>query len=480
MNSKNLKKNKIILSIGISTYNRPEHILERVSDFKNLGYLNNPEVQIIIHDNNSDIKYHCIKIKNIQKLYKNLSFIRSPRNIGMAKGCYKILLRAKGEWITILGDDDPICMKSSKLKKILEKCSNHDHIYFTTKEFVAGKVVPLDWFPKIKIGTYTPSQICAKTGFTTCFAHLASHCFRKQNNMAKKWEASHKKTAFYGHCIMLIENYKKSFATGKTMAAWRSGNERISKSMQKFIALELHNLFSNPNSETLRKFLRLNPANVRKEGVFPLKNYVHHPFIEPILRYEKTTKNERIRLQHVNGLQFNPASNVFICPAAAENKKESSCVFVEKNSISPKSFGKSGIGFRCDPGAKNEDIGSIVRQMGLTGKIYMKGRPVSSLMLLAKHCDSVNKKALWKIKAYVIVFFSFLMYGFEDFNLSKIILNYFDRPQKNLYGVIHAFERTCRLTCKKVFFRDGASALKKNSPAIILRRNNRRISCQTS
>jgi GT2 family glycosyltransferase len=78
-------------------------------------------VQIIIHDNDSTNKEHCLTIRNIQKRVTNLELIESSPNIGMVKGCWKIISNAKGDWIALLGDDDPIIMKCSNFLSHIKK-----------------------------------------------------------------------------------------------------------------------------------------------------------------------------------------------------------------------------------------------------------------------------------------------------------------------------------------------------------------------
>jgi hypothetical protein len=72
-------------------------------------------------------------------------------------------------------------------------------------------------------------------------------------------------------------------------------------------------------------------------------------------------------------------------------------------------------------------------------------------MLLAEYCNARIRKKIWKMQAYAVVLFSAVMYGVEEFNIARVIFNYFKRPQKNLYGIIRSLERTCRIALKKMF-----------------------------
>jgi hypothetical protein len=443
---------KLLLTIGIPTYNRPDHLNERLLDLEKLGYFNHPEVQIIIHDNDSDNKDHCLKIKNLQNTFANLILIQSSPNIGFVRGVEKILLAAKGAWITLLGDDDPIVLHCSHFLSLIEKNKRNDHLYFRTMEYENGQAGKVSWFPKLKAGNYSPSELCAKTGFTTHFAHLAAHSFRNKKNLPKLWRKAHQKSAFYGHCIMFIENYKSSFFSGKTVAAWRSGNERISSQSVILMIMELRNLFKYPPTKAIRKFMRLNPRDVRKEGTFHLMNCIKHPRLEFIERYEHLPKNERITLQDVRPQQFNPENDVCIFPTRKSKTRNLSCVFYQKNSKrNKKAFNNAAVVYMCGPFATLESICNIVRKMELTGTILLNDKAVSPLMLLAEYCNARIRKKIWKMQAYAVVLFSAVMYGVEEFNIARVIFNYFKRPQKNLYGIIRSLERTCRIALKKMF-----------------------------
>ena len=446
-----LKKMKTLLTIGIPTYSRSDHMNERLIDLEKLGYFNHPDVQIIIHDNDSKKKDHCLRIKDLRKTIRNLVLIESSPNIGMVKGCYKILNKANGEWIALLGDDDPIIIRCNDFLSIIRKNKKCDHLYFRTKETQGGQVRKVSWFANLKKGNYTPSEICAKTGFTTHFAHLAAHCFRNKNNLAKIWMASHNKCTFYGHCIMFLENYKRSFYSGKTVSAWRSGNERVSSQFNILMNMELRNLFKYPPTNAIRNFMDLNPRDVRKEGTFPLLNHLNNPRLSFIDRYEHLPKDERIILQEVRPMKFDLRNTVCIDPLEKNKRENFSCVFYQKKDTAKKqTFGNAAVVFMCGPSVRVENIFNIAREMELTGAILLGIKPLSSLMLLAEYCNSNTRKKLWRIHACAILLFSLLMYGLEEFNIPRIVWNYFKRPQKGFYRIIRHSERACRITVRRL------------------------------
>ena len=440
-----------LLAIGIPTYNRTDHLNERLIDLKKLGYFNHPEVQIIVHDNDSQDKKHIYEIRMLQKKVENLLLIESRPNVGMVKGCEKIIRASHGKWIILLGDDDPIILKCAHFLKLIKKNKKSDHLYFRTKEYKGGEAREVSWFPKLMAGKYSPSELCAKTGLTTHFAHLAAHCFRNKKNMAKLWLKAHQNSAFYGHCLMLIENYKSTFYSGKTVAAWRSGNERVSNEISIMMKMEIKKLFEDPPTNAFRNFIKLNPSNVRREGTFPLQNSSKNQELEFIQKNEGLSNKEKIILQEVRPMQYDPNNNICIYPSSASKSGHFSCLFYRSNRTKKKkSFDKAAVVFRCGQSVRLESICHIIRNMEFSGKILLKNKTVSPLMLLAEYCNSQTRKRLWKIQAYAIVLASFLMYGAEEFNIPKIIFNYFKRPQRNFYGFVRLLERTCRISLRKM------------------------------
>jgi glycosyltransferase involved in cell wall biosynthesis len=441
------------LTIGFPTYNRAEHLKERLNELEKLDYLKNPEIEIVIHDNNSVDKSHCQLIKNLQAKITNMYLLESSSNIGMVHGCYKILKAAQGQWIALLGDDDPIVIKSFDFLSLIRKKKKCDHLYFRTKEYENGQARKVSWFPKLKAGNYRPIEICAKTGFTTHFAHLAAHCFRNRENLAKMWIQSHERCMSYGHCIMFLENYKSSFFSGKTIAAWRSGNERVSSEMNILLNMELRNLFKYPPTETIKNFIKLNPSNVRKEGTFPLISCINNPELRFIDQVECLPKDERITLQEVRPQQFNPKNDVCIYPTGKSKVRHFSCIFYQNNGkTNSASFNNAAVVYMCGPSARLESIYDIVRKMELSGKILLNGKAVSPIMLLSAYCKAAMRKKTWKMRAYAIVLFSVVMYGVDEFNITRVILNYFKIPQKGFYGLIRSLERACRIALKKMLF----------------------------
>jgi len=436
---------KPLLTIGIPTYNRPDHINERLLDLEKMGFFNRPEVQIIVHDNDSTKKVHCQKIRTIQKKVTNLELIESAPNIGMVKGCYKILSIAKGGWITLLGDDDPIIMKCSNFLELIKKRKYSDHLYFKTLVHEKGKISELSWFPKLKVGSYSTSELCAKAGFTTHFAFLGSHCFRNKKGIAGIWMKSHVRCMFYGHCIMLLENYRNSCYTGKTVAAWTSGNERISTQLNILRHLELRNLFKYPPSKAMRDFMRQKPREVVKQGHFPLLDHIAHPVVKFVNDYEQLPKNYRITLNEVSAILMNPLKKVVICRNGKSKIEDASCIFTS-DSHNKKSNYKGSIVFSLGPLVHTSEIIRIIAKLHLRGPIFFNGTNVSEVSLLMGYPRQIT--ILRRISELAFVMSIILLYGAERLDLRQIMINYFTRPRKGLYKIINALERVIRQAAK--------------------------------
>ena len=450
---------KPLLTIGIPTYNRADHLNARLLDLEKLGYFNHPEVQIIVHDNDSKEKTHCLRIKNLQKIVKNLLLIESAPNIGMVKGCWKIISNAKGDWVTLLGDDDPIIMKCSYFLNLIRTNKDSDHLYFRTKEHKKGKISRAFWFPKLKTGNYKTSSLCAKTGFTTHFAFLGSHCFRNKRRMAEIWIKSHMSCMFYGHCVMLLENYKKSFYSQKSIAAWTSGNERISTQLNIWRHLELRNLFKYPPSKAIREFTLLKPWEVVEQGRNPLLNHITHPEVKFINDYEQLPKKSRIILRKVSTISLNPLSKIVIKGNNKKEKEEASCIFISESNAENSSF-QASIVFSLGSLVETSEIIRIIAKLHLRGPIFLNGTEISDTYLLIGYLKP--RAVLRKLLELAFIMRTILLYGFEGLDKRQIVINHFTRPRKGLYMIVNALERAIRNTTKTLLSPKNYYETKKN------------------
>ena len=446
---------KLLLTIGIPTYNRSDHLNARLLDLEKLGYFNHPEVQIIIHDNDSTKKEHCLTIRSIQKRVTNLELIESSQNIGMVKGCYKILSTAKGDWITLLGDDDPIIMKCSYFLTLIKKNKNSDHLYFRTKIHENGKIVQVPWFPRLKIGNYKTGKICAKAGFTTHFAFLGAHCFRNKQKMAEIWLKSHSRCMFYGHCVMFLENYKKSFYTEKTVAAWASGNERITKQQNLLRHLEVATLLKNAPSKKIKQFIRLKPLEVVKQGTFPLIIHATHPQIDLFNRLSSLKDGKSIKLKKIKVLNFNSNGAIHIFPAKM-NLPSNDCFVFGKSSFTCSD--NIALYFQCGPNTRLIDILKIIAFLDLKGPIYLKNKKITFFQL---YLASTGRDLVSPAKILLLFLLSVVCFGPENFNKEVILRNLLSRPRKGLYKIILEIEKRPRMALQRVFGKNAYYRVKQ-------------------
>lgn len=94
-----------LLSIVIPTWNRTAPLFTLI---QSIGHKNDPEVEIVITDNNStpeifkEVEAFCLNYSNIN-LYKN------PVDFGMVKNWNECIGKAQGRWICFICSDDVFC-----------------------------------------------------------------------------------------------------------------------------------------------------------------------------------------------------------------------------------------------------------------------------------------------------------------------------------------------------------------------------------
>ena len=172
--------NKLLLSICIPTYNRPQHLencLEAIFiSKKNCKSLN---FEVCISDNGS--KHN---IKSIIKKYKkklNIKFNRFSRNFGITRNFLKAVEMARGEFVWTIGNDDIILPKTlKKIENLLNKHKDIDYYFINAQilnfEFLQNFSHPFSTYniPK-KLGTFSK---------------------QKKNRIVNFWEVIHPNVAF--------------------------------------------------------------------------------------------------------------------------------------------------------------------------------------------------------------------------------------------------------------------------------------------
>jgi hypothetical protein len=246
---------------------------------------------------------------------------------------------------------------------------------------------------------------------------------------------------------MFIEHYKKSFFSGKTVAAWTSGNERISNQLNIMRHLELRNLLKYPPSNAFRNFLLHKPLEVVEQGNFPLLDHIRHPIVEFINEYERLSKKSRIKLHKVCTMALNPLGKILILGTKENNKEYASCTFINDSNKNKLSSGKNAsIVFYVGPSVRSGDIMRIIAKLQLMGPIFLNGTKVSWISLVQAY--GRPKTMLRKLHGLALMTYSVLLFGPERLNQRQILINYFTRPRKGLYKIINAIERAVRTIAK--------------------------------
>ena len=97
-------ENKPLISICIPTRNR-EKELKRLIESIVLQKWFTSEVSIVIHDNNSTDNTESM-IKEYQKKYINITYIKSNKNIWIGPAILKVISLSNGEYTWLFGSDD--------------------------------------------------------------------------------------------------------------------------------------------------------------------------------------------------------------------------------------------------------------------------------------------------------------------------------------------------------------------------------------
>jgi len=126
------------LTVAIPTFNRLVQVTGRVSEL--LPQIT-PDVEFIIIDNCSDSSVEEY-VKNNAKNYNfdRIKFIRNKINVGANANFMKCIEHCSGEWLWILGDDDPVCPNAIEI--ILKQIEDLQNIAYVTFFSSAGYGIP--------------------------------------------------------------------------------------------------------------------------------------------------------------------------------------------------------------------------------------------------------------------------------------------------------------------------------------------------
>jgi len=145
-----LNYNKV-LTLVIPTYNRSSHLDTQIAWAVDSIDNRWEKIELIICDNASTDDTAAICEKWSRLLEDNLQVFRNPENVGLVKNCILGIERASGDFVWLVGDDDPI--SDTAVSTVLDILQTHMslniiHINHRCISGINGSVI-IDRFYKI-------------------------------------------------------------------------------------------------------------------------------------------------------------------------------------------------------------------------------------------------------------------------------------------------------------------------------------------
>lgn len=94
-----------LMTIGVTTYRRPHHLVEAVRSALNQQFDRPWEIVVVDDDPQSDSAERLLAALPILRT-SNFRYYRQQRNLGIYHNFNRVLRFARGEWMTVLNDDD--------------------------------------------------------------------------------------------------------------------------------------------------------------------------------------------------------------------------------------------------------------------------------------------------------------------------------------------------------------------------------------
>lgn len=167
------------LSIAIPTYNRIGEIADTLRALLCQGL--DADVEIVVIDNCSDVVVEQAMIQMIGPRCSGIRFVRNNSNIGLAGNLLRALEESTGEWVWLLGDDDPP-LKGSYLKiksSILSAASDDILIKFNSSN---GGNVSEELVLKSQ---FELAVMCKKPKFFSNLLFISSSVFRRKSMISR-------------------------------------------------------------------------------------------------------------------------------------------------------------------------------------------------------------------------------------------------------------------------------------------------------
>lgn len=222
-----------ILSICIPTYNRERFLQILLKSI--ISQANPNEVEIVVSDNASTDGTADL-IKYFSTLYRNITYVISPENLGADRNYLNCVNIASGEYCWLMGSDDALRPKS--ITKILELLKSRSDIYLTGRIEASYQLEPIR--NRLWLDAHEPSQcfdfsregeilryLRASRSLGALFSYLSSIVVKRSSWNTVTFDESFIGTA-YSHAYilfsMVLNGCRLHYVTDPLVLS-RSGND---------------------------------------------------------------------------------------------------------------------------------------------------------------------------------------------------------------------------------------------------------------
>jgi glycosyltransferase involved in cell wall biosynthesis len=168
-----------MLSIAIPTYNRIGELADTLRAVFSQDL--DADVEIVVIDNCSDIVVEEAMVRMIGTRCSEIRFIRNESNIGLAGNLLRAFEESRGEWVWLLGDDDPPVEGSYlRIKKSIADASGEDVLI----KFNSANGGHVDHEQVLK-GQLELAMMCKDPKFFSNLLFISSSVFRRASMMSR-------------------------------------------------------------------------------------------------------------------------------------------------------------------------------------------------------------------------------------------------------------------------------------------------------
>lgn len=114
------------ISVVVTTYNRPKMVEDLILSYRDQSY---PASELVIVDDCVEDQKTKVVVEKYQNIDSRIRFVKNTTNLGYSKNFLKSLLKARGEYLLTLGDDD-ILLDKDALGKYVEIFDQYPDVGF--------------------------------------------------------------------------------------------------------------------------------------------------------------------------------------------------------------------------------------------------------------------------------------------------------------------------------------------------------------